>query len=60
MFRYSPICGDDELTPTDPKELANINNLEDYIELLYEEVVGQVHKNDLCIIYFFYLKYEYL
>jgi len=26
----------------DPSQLANINNLEEYIELLYEEVVGQV------------------
>ncbi len=43
-FRYSPIENDAE-----NEELANINDLEDYIELLYEEIPAKVRGSSLIL-----------
>merc|ERR1711962_604756 len=45
MHRYSPI----EATDGGLEETANINDLEDYIELLYEEVAGKIRGSGLIL-----------
>ncbi len=47
MHRYSPI-GDDPAAGSDATP-ANINNLEEYIELLYEEVASKVRGSGLIL-----------
>ena len=44
LHRYSPV---DELT--DSKEAANINQIEEYIELLYEEGAPKVRASNLIL-----------
>ena len=46
MHRYSPVA---EADPTDDGEMANINNLEEYIELLYEEGAAKVRGSRLIL-----------
>ena len=45
MHRYSPI----ESSEPTVEETANINDLEDYIELLYEEVAGKIRGSGLIL-----------
>ena len=45
MHRYSPI----EASGNVAEETANINDLEDYIELLYEDVAGKVRGSGLIL-----------
>ena len=40
---------DDAGKPSEPEEMANINNLDDYIELLYEEVPSKVKGSSLIL-----------
>ena len=50
MHRYSPVEGGGEAGgDTDPKEVANINNLDQYIELLYEEGAAKVRGSQLIL-----------
>ena len=43
LARYSPV------PPGEPDEVANINNLEEYIELLYEEGAAKVRGSHLIL-----------
>ena len=45
MHRYSPV----ETTESTTEETANINDLEDYIELLYEDVSGKIRGSGLIL-----------
>jgi hypothetical protein len=47
LHRYSPV--DDPSKISGPEEIANINNLDDYIELLYEEVSAKVRGSSLIL-----------
>ena len=44
--RFSPV---EPLREDDPGELANINYLDDYIELLYEEVASKIRGSSLIL-----------
>ena len=47
LHRYSPVQDEDK--SKDSGEIANINNLDDYIELLYEEVPAKVRGSSLIL-----------
>ena len=47
LHRYSPV--DDLKQSSEPEDIANINNLDDYIELLYEEVPSKVKGSALIL-----------
>lgn len=46
QHRYSPI---ESMKDDEPAELANINYLDDYIELLYEEVKSKIRGSSLIL-----------
>ena len=46
-IRYSPVA---EADPSDDGEVANINNLEEYIELLYEEGAAKVGTDEFILL----------
>ena len=48
LHRYSPVQDEDK-SKDSPGEIANINNLDDYIELLYEEVPAKVRGSSLIL-----------
>ena len=47
LHRYSPV--DDLKQSSEPEDIANINNLDDYIDLLYEEVPSKVKGSALIL-----------